>query len=87
MQFAPNQPFDSPQAAVVVDAGLPVGVHRFQLVVVGRSGRRSSPVEVIVSVVRRLPIPGPSPFPPPGPGPLPGPGPIDIPRSERTVPP
>ena len=83
MRFTPNQPFDSPQAAVVVDGGLPIGDHRFQLVVVGRLGRRSSPVEVIVSVVRRLPIPipGPSPLPLPGPSPLPGPGPIIIPRS------
>lgn len=36
---------------VVVDAGLAVGTHRFQLVVVSSSGRRSAPqlVDVVVS--------------------------------------
>ena len=70
MQFRPNEPFESNEPTVVVDAGLPAGNHRFQLVVVGRSGRRSSPVEVIVSVIRRIPIPIPTPIPAPVPGPI-----------------
>lgn len=65
MQFSPNVPFESGEPTVVVDAGLPAGNHRFQLVVVGRSGRRSRPIEVIVSVIRRIPIPVPTPIPGP----------------------
>lgn len=65
MRFTPNQPVTLRQPTVVVDPGLPPGRHRFQLVVVGASGRRSQPVEVVVVVSPRTtpPIPGP-PLPP-----------------------
>ena len=69
MRFTPNQPVPLRTPTVVVDAGLPLGPHRFQLVVVGASGQRSSPVEVTVTVTRV--IVGPIPRPLPGPiGPI-----------------
>ena len=52
MTFEPNTPFTTKNAAVVVDRGLRPGKHRFQLVVVGRDGRRSEPMEVNVEIVR-----------------------------------
>jgi hypothetical protein len=39
---------------VVVDAGLAVGTHRFQLVVVSNDGRRSAPEAIDVVVSRPL---------------------------------
>ena len=59
MRFTPNQPFETDRPTVTVDAGLPVGSHRFQLVVVGASGARSAAVEVTVTVARIIvgPIP------------------------------
>lgn len=74
MTFTPNRPVETREPQVVVDAGLPIGTYRFQLVVVGRSGRQSSPVEVLVTIGR---FPRPTPLPIPGPVP----GPIVIPRS------
>jgi hypothetical protein len=58
MRFTPNHPVETREAKVVVDAGLPVGIHRFQLVVVNVRGQRSKPAQVVVEVVRqgRLPI-------------------------------
>jgi hypothetical protein len=50
---------------VVVDAGLPIGSHRFRLEVENARGQRSQPVEVVVTVVRFVPtppIPGPIPI-------------------------
>jgi len=42
-------------ATVVVDAGLAVGTHRFQLEVLSSDGRRSAP-DVVDIVVTRVPI-------------------------------
>lgn len=53
-QFVPNQPVTQPDASVSVDvtpnSPLPMGVNRFQLVVVDDAGNESDPVilEVIV---------------------------------------
>ena len=50
MRLQPNQPFVGAQPAVTIDAGLPLGPHRFRLEVVGTSGLRSQPAEVVVVV-------------------------------------
>lgn len=50
------------EPAVAVDAGLPPGTHRFALQVVASDGRRSPPVEALVTVARvRVPVPVPGP--------------------------
>jgi hypothetical protein len=68
MRFRPNTPFESREPDVTVDAGLPPGTYRVRLEVVGaRSGRRSTPMEVLVRVEPRLPIPIPVPVPIPVP--------------------
>ncbi len=57
-RFAVGQAIPGVEPVIVVDAGLPVGGHRFQLVVVDSAGRRSAPVEALVTVSRVLtPIP------------------------------
>ena len=57
-RFAVGQAISGVEPAIAVDAGLPVGGHRFQLVVVDSAGRRSAPVEAVVTVIRVLtPIP------------------------------
>ena len=57
-RFAVGQAIPGVEPVIVVDAGLPVGGHRFQLVVVDSAGRRSAPVEGVVTVSRVLtPIP------------------------------
>jgi hypothetical protein len=75
-RFLPGQPIATEQPDIVVDPGLPVGRHRFQLVVVDDQGNRSAPDERIVQVVRPNPPIGPigRGGSPPDPGPLsPGP--------------
>lgn len=52
--FRPNVPVVTRAEFVRVDPGLPVGQHRFRLVVVDDQGNRSRPAEVVVSVLRRL---------------------------------
>lgn len=46
---------------VLVDAGLPVGRHRFQLVVMDNGGTRSQPDEIVVQIRRGVvpPVTGP----------------------------
>jgi hypothetical protein len=72
MTFSANKPVETTKPAVVVDGGLPVGLHRFQLVVVSTDGRSSQPAEVVVSIERTSPgIPGRiTPTGPIGTGPL-----------------
>jgi hypothetical protein len=60
VKFTPNQPFETEKPTVTVDAGLPIGSHRFQLVVVGASGSKSTAVEVTVTVARII-VGGPIP--------------------------
>jgi len=63
--FQNKQTYTTRGAKLSVDAGLPVGDHKFQLVVVDSNDMRSEPVEVVVTIV------------PPRIGPLPiRPGPI-----------
>ena len=50
MKFSLNKPIETVEPTVVVDRGLPAGVHRFQLVVVNRAGKSSAPVDVDVVV-------------------------------------
>lgn len=51
--FVRGRPVKTAEPRVVVDAGMEVGTHRFQLVVVSRDGRQSPPdiVDVVVSRV------------------------------------
>jgi hypothetical protein len=46
----PNRPVETTQPTIVVDAGLPPGPHRFQLVVLDAHGNRSQATEVVVTV-------------------------------------
>lgn len=52
-KFVVGETLVSEEPVIRVDAGLPVGVHRFQLVVESARGRRSRPAEVAVRVRRR----------------------------------
>lgn len=73
--FRPGQTVTTREPRVTVDAGLPVGVHRFQLVVLTDSGQRSAGDVVQVSVVRTLIVEPVRPVEPIGPV-LPPTGPI-----------
>lgn len=59
--FKLREPLRTTEPSVTVDAGLPAGRYRFQLVVVDESGNQSEPQETIVTVVQRT-------TPPTGPG-------------------
>ena len=73
MKFTPNKPEERREADVTVDAGLAPGVYRFRLEVIGaQTGRKSKPMEVVVRIEGRVPIPVPGPIPIPGPV-IPGP--------------
>ena len=50
MKFSPNTPVETTKPTIVVDAGLPVGLHRFRLVVVSANGRLSRPTEVVIDI-------------------------------------
>jgi hypothetical protein len=52
--FVRGRPVKTAEPGVVVDAGLGVGTHRFQLVVVTRDGRQSPPDLVDVVVTRAV---------------------------------
>ena len=56
VQFAPNQTIETAEPTITVDAGLPLGQHRFQLVVVDAAGNRSRPAVVVVDIQRAVPI-------------------------------
>lgn len=56
--FVRGRPITTDEPTVTVDAGLALGVHRFQLVVVTADGRRSA-ADVVDLTVERLTIPGP----------------------------
>ncbi|MDH5666843.1 MAG: hypothetical protein OEY86_02380 [Nitrospira sp.] len=58
-KFVPGRPITTEQPFIDVDAGLSVGTHRFQLVVVDTQGNRSAPDIQVVTVVRRI-IPPPT---------------------------
>jgi hypothetical protein len=49
-KFVLGRSLTTREAAIVVDAGLPAGTHRFQLVVVNAGGVKSAPDEVRVLV-------------------------------------
>jgi hypothetical protein len=84
-RFAVRTPITTREPTIVVDAGLPIGRHRFRLEVIDAAGRRSAPDDAVVDVERiiidpgRIPTPGPI-VPTPGPI-IPTPGPIRPPRS------
>ncbi len=72
-RFAIGQSLTTTTPTIVVDAGLPVGQHRFQLIVIDAQGNRSVPATALVAVRQIVIDPGPV-----GPGPVgPLPGPID----------
>jgi hypothetical protein len=64
-RFVVNEPVKSARPTIEVE-GLPLGRHRFELVVVNGAGKESAPVEMVVTVSRdgivRPPVP---PIPPP----------------------
>ncbi len=53
-KFVVGRPLTTRESSVVVDAGLPVGIHRFQLVVIGANGVASKPDQVLVQVQNAL---------------------------------
>jgi hypothetical protein len=53
--FVPGRPITTEQPFIDVDAGLSVGTHRFQLVVVDAQGNRSVP-DVQTVIISRLPV-------------------------------
>jgi hypothetical protein len=71
-RFVAGTPQITREPTISVDAGLPVGRHRFRLEVIDASGLRSAPDHAIVDVQRII---GPGPIPTPGPI-IPTPGPI-----------
>jgi hypothetical protein len=54
-KFVVGRPLTTREPAIEVDAGLPAGVHRFQLVVVNTAGVKSAPDQVLVQV-RATPV-------------------------------
>ena len=75
-RFVVGTPQITREPTITVDAGLPVGRHRFRLEVVDASGLRSAPDQAIVEVQRIIIDPGPTiPTGPiiPTPGPVTGP--------------
>jgi hypothetical protein len=58
-RFVVNTPIATPAPTVTVDAGLPVGRHRFRLEVIDTAGLRSRPDETIVEIQRIIIDPGP----------------------------
>jgi hypothetical protein len=49
-QFQPGARVTTSEPVVTVDAGVPPGPHRFQLVVVDDEGQQSAPAEQVVTV-------------------------------------
>jgi hypothetical protein len=84
-RFDLNQTIGTSEATLVVDAGMPVGRHRFQLEVFNEAGRRSRPDIVIVDI-QRLIIDPRDPVDPRGPiNPIDPRGPIGLAPSELSV--
>ena len=54
--FTIGRPVNTREPAITVDAGLPVGSHRFQLEVVDTAGNRSKP-DIAVVAVQRVVVP------------------------------
>lgn len=52
-QFRLNQPIETREATVVVDAGLAPGTYRFQLVVVDGAGNESRPTVAVLVISER----------------------------------
>lgn len=52
--FVRGQPITTREPTIRVDAGLAVGVHRFQLVVLTDTGQKSAPVVAEVSIQRTI---------------------------------
>lgn len=50
MRLMANQAVDTTSPTLEVDGGLPIGLHRIRLIVVGASGRESRPAEVVIRV-------------------------------------
>lgn len=96
-RFEIDRPITTAESTVTVDAGLPVGRHRFRLVVIGGRRQSSAPDEAIVDIQRLVIDPRPptgpviDPRPPvidPRPAVITGPaiitGPIASPSPRRT---
>ncbi len=56
VQFALNQTIETAEPTITVDPGLPLGQHRFQLVVIDAAGNRSQPAIAVVDIQRAVPI-------------------------------
>ena len=74
-RFVVGTPQITREPTITVDAGLPIGRHRFRLEVIDATGLRSAPDDAIVDVQRVIVDPGRIPTGPvvPTPGPVIGP--------------
>ncbi len=52
--FTRQRQFETREAVLPVDKGLPPGIHTFELVVADESGNQSKAAQVRVEVVRRI---------------------------------
>jgi hypothetical protein len=93
VQFALNQTIETREPTIVVDPGLALGRHGFQLEVFDAAGNRSRPDVAVVEVQRETVTPPPDRLvgparPPVGPrvGPLDAPNPPIEPSPSATVP-
>jgi hypothetical protein len=50
-KFVVGSPVTTETSTVIVDAGLPVGLHRFRLEVFGSTGSVSVPAEAVVQII------------------------------------
>jgi hypothetical protein len=53
-RFAIDEPITTRLPTIAVDEGLPIGRHRFRLLVVDVEGRRSDPHDAIVEIQRTI---------------------------------
>lgn len=58
-RFRPGETIETTRPEITVE-GLPIGPHRFQLIVIDTNGNRSAPDEVVVLVRPRITIPIPT---------------------------
>jgi hypothetical protein len=63
-KFEVRRPLTTREPTVVVDGGLPVGVHRFELIVVNAAGVKSAPDQVLVQIQAVTPLSPVSPLTP-----------------------
>ena len=85
MHLPLNETISMEVPRIEIDGDLPVGVHRFRLVVENSAGKESAPTIHTVIIFQLVPIPQPIPIPGPTPGPIPPVGPVPAPRVDAAA--